>query len=519
MNPIKPINENEWERLGGAGAEPGVVYLVGAGPGDTGLATLRAARLLSTSTVVVYDALCAPALLDLAPADAARIDVGKRGTDDGDRTEAQREIEEILVARAKAGGAVVRLKGGDPFVFGRGGEEANALARAGVPFEVVPGVSSAIAAPAYAGIPVTHRGSASSVTIETARAGTQGSAGRTHVVLMGHANLPEVIARIGADRPAETPAAAVSWGTTSRQRVVRSSLGGILSAVKEANFAAPMVLVVGAVAEALVSPDWFRDRRPLLGRRILVTRGRPEASTLTARLTALGAEVRETPAIRNVALDPAPLDARLTSTDRWSGLLLTSPRSAEILSDRVFAVGRDARLLAGVKVFAIGRSTARTLRARIGITADVVPERFVAEALLEAIVAAYGGTVEKKRFLLPRAEEARDVLPEGLRARGASVDVVAIYRTEADPETPAKIRELLSERAPDLVTFTAASTVKNLLAPLDEPTRAALQRIPAVSIGPVTSEAARTAGFTVVESEEATIEGLVRTISRALPIR
>ena len=502
----------DWERLSGEAAEAGVVYLVGAGPGDTGLATLRAARLLSTATAVVHDSLSAPALLDLSPPTAERIDVGKRGTDDGDRTLAQREIEEILVAKARAGGAVVRLKGGDPFVFGRGGEEANALARAEVPFEVVPGVSSAVAAPAYAGIPVTHRGAASSVTIETARAGAEGTSGRTHVVLMGHANLSEVIARIGAGLPPEPPAAAISWGTTTRQRVVRSSLAGILAAVAKAGFAAPMVLVVGEVATALESPDWFRNRRPLLGKRILITRARAEASALSAKLSALGAEVVESPAIRAVPLDPAPLDARLVSTNRWSGLLLTSPRAAEILADRVYAVGRDARLFAGMKVFAIGRSTARAFRSRIGIEADVVPDRFIAEALLEAIVAAYGGTVEKKRFLLPRVEEARDVLPDGLRAGGASVDIVPVYRVETDPEAPRRIREILSEGGPDLVTFTAASTVKNLLVGLDEKTRAALRRVPAVSIGPVTSEAARAAGFAVTESGEASIEGLVQTI-------
>jgi uroporphyrinogen III methyltransferase/synthase len=347
---------------------------------------------------------------------------------------------------------------------------------------------------------------------------------------MGHANLPEVVARLARDLDPATPAAAISWGTMPHQKVVRSRLAGICEAVDAAGLSAPMVLVVGATTQALEAPEWLAARRPLLGRRILLTRPReaaihlpaagraaerpPAASRPTAasRLAELGAEVLIVPTIRIVPLDPAPLDRRLTSAERWSGLLLTSPRAVAILAERVFAVGRDARIFAGIKIFAIGPSTARALRDRLGLSADFVPPRYDSDALLETILAAYGGNVERRRFLFPRALEGREDLPAGLGARGAVVDLVPLYRTENDPEVPEKIKRILAERPPDLVTFTASSTVRGLLEGLDETTREALRRIPAVAIGPVTAATARAAGFSLREADEATIEGLVQKI-------
>jgi uroporphyrinogen III methyltransferase/synthase len=479
------------------------VHLVGAGPGDPGLLTVRGAELLRRADVVVYDRLASPGLLELAPAAAELVDVGKAP---GRVAMTQEQINELLVDRGRAGLEVVRLKGGDPFVFGRGGEEAEACRDAGVAFEVVPGITSAIAAPAYAGIPVTHRGLSTSVTIVTGHEDpTKGSidtdwdalarAGGTLVVLMGAGRVSEIAkALIAGGRDAATPVAAVRWGTRPEQRTVRATLDTIdLLGVE-----APSAIVVGAVAG--LDLGWFEER-PLFGRRVVVTRAREQASELRTRLEHLGAEVIELPSI---ALEPVAFS--LPELNRYDWLVFTSANGVNAFFDRgLAAAGLDARALASARVAAIGPGTSDTLAAR-GVRADLVPPRFVAESLVEVFPdPARAGA----RVLVARAETARDVLPEGLAGRGYEVDVLAVYRTV--PVAP-DAEHLQRVRAGDVdaITFTSSSTVKNFCAAVGS---FAVPQPAVISIGPVTSETARGLGLRVdAEAEPHTIDGLVATV-------
>lgn len=482
------------------------VYLVGAGPGDPGLLTVRGRALLERAEVLVYDRLVSQELLRLAPASARLVDVGKSPER---ATVTQDEINALLVEHGRAGRLVVRLKGGDPFVLGRGGEEAQVLAAAGVPFEVVPGVTSAFAVPAYAGIPVTHRGLAGHVTVVTghedpAKVGTEvdwEALGRTRgtlVVLMGVGNLGEITGRLlAAGRAPDTPAAAVRWGTLPAQRTVRATLATLASEHVEA----PAVVVVGDVAGLDLA--WF-ERRPLFGRRVVVTRAREQAGSLRARLEELGAGVVEIPAI-----EVEPLDFALPELGRYAWVVFTSANGVAGFFDRGLGpAGLDARALAGCRVAAIGPGTAESL-ARRGLRVDLVPERFVAEALLDVFPPPGDGA----RVLLPRAEGARDVLPAGLRDRGYVVDVLPVYRTVAARLDPAEA-EGVRRGGVDAITFTSASTVERFLhavGTLPEPQ-------PLVAcIGPVTAEAAQRRGLRVdVVAEEHTIDGLVGVLVEAI---
>jgi len=506
----------------------GIVYLVGAGPGDPGLLTVRGAELLRACDAVVYDALANDEIVrqatrpDGAPAELHF--VGKRGGDGGSAR--QDEINALLVRLGREGQRVVRLKGGDPFVFGRGGEEAQALAAAGVPFEVVPGVTAGVAAPAYAGIPVTHRGVATSVTFVTghedpdrAAPGTDwqalAKAGGTVVLYMGVRGLTRIAADLrAAGMPADTPAAAVQWGTYPRQRTVAGTLDTLPARVAAAGLGAPVITVIGAVAGLRDELAWF-DRRPLSGRRVVVTRAAAQAGALAGRLRALGADVLELPALRLEPLDPAPLRNAVARLRGYAWLALTSQNAVRLLWDALRDAGLDARALAGVRVCAVGPATAGALLER-GIAADVVPERFVAEGALAAL-AARADEVRGSRVLYVTAEGARAVLPDGLRELGAEVDVVPAYRAVADERAVAEaepLREALAAGAVDLVTFASASAVRNFV---DAVGAELARRAPAATIGPVTSDAARAAGLTVAaEAGEATIEGLVRVVEEAL---
>ncbi len=479
------------------------VYLVGAGPGDPGLVTVRGAGVLARADVVVFDRLAPPELLDLVPAGAERIDVGKSPRHP---TMSQEDINAVLVDRGLAGLEVVRLKGGDPYVFARGAEEAAALAGAGVDFEVVPGVSAAFAVPAAAGIPVTLRQRSTSVTVVTGHEDPAKGApqvdweavarvGGTIVILMGVTHLRTIAERLqsGGLDPG-TPVAAVTWGTRPNQRSVRATLATIADAGVEA----PATIVVGDVAAEEL--DWF-GRRPLFGRTVVVTRARPQASDLAVRLRAAGAEVVEAPVISIGAPTDrgAALSAALAAIDRYDWLVVTSPNGAARVCDGC----RDARDLAGVRVAAIGPGTARVLADR-GIVADLVPPRFVAESLLEVFPdpPPTGG-----RILLARAEQARDVLPEGWRAQGWEVDVVAAYRTDRAPVDPTLVDQV---RSADVVTFTSSSTVERFLDAFGQ------DAVPPVvaCIGPVTAATARERGLRVdVEAGEHTIGGLVDALS------
>jgi uroporphyrinogen III methyltransferase/synthase len=482
------------------------VYLVGAGPGDPGLLTVRGAELLRRADVVVYDRLASPALLELAPAGAALVDVGKAP---GRVAMTQEQINELLVARGKAGLEVVRLKGGDPFVFGRGGEEAESCRDAGVAFEVVPGITSAIAAPAYAGIPVTHRGLSTSVTIVTGHEDPEkgptdtdwdalARAGGTIVVLMGAGRVSEIAkALIAGGRDAATPVAAVRWGTRPEQRTVRATL----ETIDQLGVEAPSAIVVGAVAGLDLA--WF-EQRPLFGRSIVVTRAREQASELRTRLEQLGAEVIELPSI---AL--APVDFSLPALAAFSWLVFTSANGVDAFFDRgLVPVGLDARALAPVRVAAIGPGTADALATR-GVRADLVPPRFVAESLLEAFP---DPEPKGSRVLIARAASARDVLPEGLVARGYEVEVLAVYETvpvAPDPDHLARVRA----GEVDAVTFTSSSTVKNFCAAVGPIT----PQPSVISIGPITSETARELGLRVdTEADPHTIDGLVEAVLATL---
>ncbi|MGH9129261.1 MAG: uroporphyrinogen-III C-methyltransferase [Acidimicrobiales bacterium] len=473
------------------------VYLVGAGPGDPGLLTRRGAELLGRAELVVHDRLAAPSLLDLCPAGAERVDVGKRPGGPAD----QAGINALLVSAGKSGRLVVRLKGGDPFVFGRGAEEALALEAAGVAYEVVPGVSSAMAAPAYAGVPVTHRGLSTSFSVVTghSRAAIDAdvnwealaSVGGTVVVLMGVAHRAEIAARLmaGGRRPA-TPVVAVRWGTRPDQVVTRTTLGELSEVVLEP----PVTLVIGEVAA--MGLGWYARSRPLLSRRVVVTRSASQASTLSSLLAGAGAEVVEVPVIAQGA--PADRGAALRSAAIEVGcydwVVFTSANAVE----RFMALLRDARDLGAARVAAIGPGTAGAL-ASWRVVADLVPERSVAEGLVEAFPAPPGRGGGK--VLLPRAAVAREALPEALRAMGWACDVVEAYVTVRPPVSA----ELLARaRGADAITFTSASTVSGWLE-LGEETPGLV-----VCIGPVTAGAAVDGGLHVgAVADPHSIEGLV----------
>jgi uroporphyrinogen III methyltransferase/synthase len=475
------------------------VFLVGAGPGDPGLLTLRGAEALAMADVVVYDRLSVGALLELAPPEAERISVAKSA---GQAVLPQDDINALLVEKAKQGLTVVRLKGGDPFVFARGGEEAAALAAAGLHYEVVPGVTSAIAVPAYAGIPVTLRHSSTSFTVITGHEDPDKSdevnweaaaqLGGTIVILMGVGRLPKIVDRLLAGGLApDTPAAAIRWGTRPEQHTVRSTL----SAIAREPLASPSVIVVGQVAAMDLS--WF-ESRPLFGKSVIVTRPRHQSSMLADRLRDEGANALIVPTIEIV--DPldegAALSAAVEQLPSYDWVVLTSANGAQRFCERL----RDGRDLAGVKLAAIGPGTAEVL-ADYNLVADLVPERFIAESLLEAFPLPLEN--DQRRVLLARAAVARDVLPDGLRELGWRVDVVDAYRTIPVEPTDAERERIIGA---DIVTFTSSSTVENWVAAFG------IDTLPNVvaCIGPITADTARRAGLRVdVIADVHTIDGLV----------
>lgn len=480
------------------------VYLVGAGPGDPGLLTARALELIATADVIVYDRLIPPGALEHARADAQLVYVGKEG---GGESASQAEIERLLVEHGAAGRAVVRLKGGDPFVFGRGGEEAEVLAGQRIPFVIVPGVTAGVAAPAYAGIPVTHREQASAVAFVTGHEDPEkngsaldwGALARfpgTLVIYMGVRRLAAIATRlIEAGRPPDEPAAVVERGTDARQRMVSAPLASIAEVAAHEGLRAPAVAVIGPVVALHERLEWF-VAGPLAGLAVAVTRARAQSSGLAHRLRELGAEVVESPAIRIVPIDgPAP------EVERYDLVCLTSPNGVQLLFERLARAGRDARALAGARVAAIGPGTAAALRGH-GVIADVVPERFVAEALVEAL-----STVPVRRALVARAAGARDVLPDALRDRGAEVDVLELYETVAEPLSET---QLAAVKRADYLTFTSSSTVRFLIAAAGS---SVAEGTKIVSIGPVTSATLREHGLEPdVEARRHDIEGLVQAL-------
>lgn len=487
----------------------GAVYLVGGGPGDPGLITVRGLRLIERADVIFYDALAPTELLAHAPAHARIVYVGKKRTD---HAYTQQQINEMMIAEARAGKRVVRLKGGDPHVFGRGGEEAEAMHDAGVDCVAVPGVSSPLGVSAYAGIPLTHRGYTSAVTFLTGHDvprvdWTRLGHTETLVIFMGLTVFGEIARHlIAAGRPADTPAAAVRWGTRGRQETITGTIATLQQRIKESKVRPPALIIVGDVVHMHEKLAWF-ERLPLFGRTVVVTRARAQAAEMCEQLREFGADAIELPAIEiRPPSDWGPLDRAIGRLEEYDWLLFTSANGVKYFLERLDKGGRDLRSIRG-RICAIGPATAAALAA-VHLKADVMPEKFVAEGLLEALG---GHDLAGKKILLARAAEARDLIPVELSKRGAAIDVAPAYQTVA----PQHCAELASQvfgasEKPDWVTFTSSSTVRNFakVCPAER-----LVGTKVASIGPITSETARDLGFTVdVEASDYTVEGLIAAI-------
>ena len=500
----------------------GMVYLVGAGPGDYRLISMKAVDCLKMADVVVYDRLADDRILRWAPADAEYIYVGKASSN---HTMKQEDINQLLVDKAKEGKCVVRLKGGDPFVFGRGGEEGLLLRENNLPFEIVPGITSAISVPAYAGIPVTHRAVATSFAVVTGHEDpTKGKSNMrwehlatgvdTLVFLMGVANLPHITSKlIENGRSADTPAAVIRWGTKPEQRTLITTVGKAAEDVAKNGIKPPAIFIVGEVVKLRDSLQWFDNlsQRPLFGKRILVTRARSQASKLTAKLENLGAEVMETPAIAlaDPADDYAALDKAIGHVADYHWLIFTSANGVERFFARLFKSGKDARALGYAKIAAIGSATAEKLK-QYGLVADVIPQEYRAEGVVEALK---GKLPPHAKILIPRAEEAREVLPDALREMGAEVEVAPAYRTVCGQVDGEALAAELKEGRIDMVTFTSSSTVKNLVNIIGS--AEVLKGVKTACIGPVTADTAKSLGIEPdIIAKEYTIDGLVEAICK-----
>jgi uroporphyrinogen III methyltransferase/synthase len=499
----------------------GKVYLVGAGPGDPGLLTLKAKACIEKADVVIYDYLANAVFLDYAKRGAERIYVGKEG---GRHTLGQNEINRLIVEKASAGLRVVRLKGGDPFIFGRGGEEAQELVKAGIPFEVVPGVTSAIAVPAYAGIPLTHRDFTATVAFVTGHEDPGKETSNiawdkiatgigTLVFLMGVGNLPKIAASLMEHgRSPATPVAVIRAGTGPSQRTVTGSLGNIAEVAKKEGLKPPAIIVVGDVVGLRNNLNWF-EQKPLFGKRIVVTRAREQASDFVARLSELGAECVEFPTIEVIPpLSWKELDRTIENLESYQWLVFTSVNGVRYFFDRLQDSGKDARNLKGISIAAIGPKTADAVRSR-GVQPDLVPEEYRAEAVVEAF---RKHRVKGLRILLPRAAEAREVLPEQLEEMGASVQVVEAYRTVRPGGAKDEVRAMLEKGGIHMVTFTSSSTVNNFMEMFEgegEELLKWMEKVAVACIGPVTAKTAEERGLTVqILPSDYTIEALTGAI-------
>jgi len=498
----------------------GRVFLIGAGPGDPGLITVKGRICLEKADVVVYDYLANEELLRYVKEGAEKIYVGKKG---GDHTLPQDQIHSLIIEKAREGKNVARLKGGDPFIFGRGGEEAEELARAGVPFEIVPGVTSAIAVPAYAGIPLTHRDFSSTVAFITGHEDpTKGESqiawdkiatgAGTLVFLMGVGNLSMMAGELVKNgRDPETPVALIRWGTLPEQETILGKLSNIGNIAQAKKLKPPVIIVVGEVVRLREKLNWF-ETLPLFGKKILVTRAREQASDLSERLRDLGAIPVEFPTIRIVPPESwADVDHCADRMASYDWIVFTSANGVKFFLGRLLALGRDVRDLKGPKIWALGPKTAEALEA-LKVKVDFVPKEYRAEALFEGLEKE---NVKGKRILIPRAKIARDILPEELRKSGAEVDVVEVYQTVVPRENTERIRDLLRKKALAAVTFTSSSTVTHFVELMGrKEARELTAGIPVASIGPITAETARDLGIqTTVMPREYTIPALVEALA------
>jgi uroporphyrinogen III methyltransferase / synthase len=499
----------------------GIVYLVGSGPGDPGLLTIKGAEKIAEADVIVYDYLAGRNFLEKARADAELIYVGKSGKS---HTVEQVDINQILVSKAKEGKIIVRLKGGDPYVFGRGGEEAQELAAAGVTFEVVPGITSAIAAPAYAGIPVTHRDHASMVTFVTGHEDPKkdesaidwsvlAKMSGTLIFLMGVKNIENISNElISNGKASETPAALVRWGTTPNQVSVVSDLGNIAMESRRKGLSAPAILIVGSVIRLKETLSWY-ENKPLFGRKILVTRSREQSRKMSDKIYASGGEPVTFPTIE-IAPPTSydPLDAAIDKISSYDWVVFTSENGVELFFRRFFALEKDIRQLAGPRFGAIGPVTAKAISSR-GIKVDMLAKEFVAEGILSFFERQ---DLTGRSFLIPRAEKARDILPEGLVGMGASVEVVSVYKTVLPSgEDVDTIKKMLLDKAIDAITFTSSSTVNHFIEMFHSVNIGdLLHGVLLASIGPITTDTLARHGLKAsVQAQEYTVDGLIRALT------
>lgn len=499
----------------------GIVYLIGAGPGDPGLITVKGRELIETADVVVYDYLANPKLLSLARKDAEIIYVGKMG---GAHTMSQDDINRLIVEKCQQGKTVARLKGGDPFVFGRGGEEAEELVKAGLKYEVVPGVTAAVAAAAYAGIPLTHRDYTATVAFVTGHEDPTKDESNIHwdklatgigtiVFFMGVKNLPFIVSNLVKNgRSKDTPVAVIRWGATPEQKTVVGTLADIADRVATAGIKPPALTVVGEVVNLKSTLDWF-EKKPLFGRRIVVTRAREQASSFAERLARAGADVIEFPTIETVPPQSwASLDKELARLDIYNWVIFTSANGVKYFVDRLKEIGSDIRALKGIKIQAIGPKTAEAVES-MGVRVDSVPSEYRAEAV---VISLGADGVAGKNILIPRAKVARDVLPGELRKMGANVVIADAYETIKPDAKRDEMKKLFEEGRVDVVTFTSSSTVSNFVEMFGkEETLKLMNGVKVASIGPITSDTARKFGLNpVIEPSDYTTEALARAIER-----
>ena len=503
--------------------KPGKVYLVGAGPGDPRLITVRGRQLLERAEVVVYDYLASKKLLKHVPPTAELIYVGKKGN--VQHTHSQQDINQILVDYSKAGKMVVRLKGGDPFIFGRGGEEIQEIHAEGIPFEVVPGVTSATAAATYAGIPITHRDFTASVAFVTGHEDPTKDKSNidwsklatgtgTLVVYMGIKNLPTIVENlIKHGRPPETPVAVVRWASTPEQQSVVGTLETIADVVADAELKAPALIIVGGVVGLRETIDWF-EKRPLFGKKIIVTRTREQMSELVVELEEHGANCIECATINISPLEETKeLDSALEMLDEYHWIIFTSLNGVKYFFERLYAKGMDARDLRGPEIAVVGKSTADLLHT-YGVNADLIPPVFTGEGLAESLL---DQGIEGRSILIPRALKAREMMPETLRGAGAQVTVAPVYINTPLQENKEEMRAELTSGSVDMVTFTSSSTVTNFLAMLEPESPEELLELFAgvkvAAIGPITAKTVTDSGLQVdVQPEQYTIAGMSEAI-------
>ena len=503
-------------------SENGTVYLAGAGPGDPGLLTLRAAELLSRAQVVIYDALVNPAILRHAPDDAEIIYAGKRANQ---HAIPQNQLNELLVTHAQAGKTVIRLKGGDPFLFGRGGEEAERLAQAGIPFEIVPGITSISAVPAYAGIPATHRDHCSSITILTGheKPGKSETAINwqhvadepgTRLILMGIDRLPEITGKlIECGLAKNTPAALIRWGTTGRQRTLIGTLAEIAIKAEAANFTAPAIILFGTVIALREHLNWF-EQRPLFGQRIVVTRTRRQASRLSARLTELGADVLEIPTIKIIPPDDKqPLIDAMLGIANYDWLVFTSPNGVDQYFRWFFETYDDIRAIGGCQIAAVGPATAAKLK-QLHLKVDLTPSEYTTAGVANAL--QQHQSIENLQLCLPRAQVANPELPKALVGMGAIVDDIPVYQTIPEEEDRTQSAARLMEEGADWITFTSSSTVEHFHTRFDLPKLIKDHNLKTASIGPETTKTLEKLKTPpTIEADTHNIEGLINALKSA----